>query len=374
MKQIFGLIVFLVAGILGFSPWINPKLVEYDFLIVPKNILLKKSPLVRSISDIQVHFVRGDVVVLRNETTNTEELKVDDVVKSGDIIYVRAHSWLVLRFGFGSRVKINANSVIKVDDLKKNLNEFDKDRINTFSLEAGSLYVDHPSISAKVSLRVKSRRSALGIRGTEFIVALDAEAQGLRVAVNHGLVELESGLKNHSVEVGSQKGASVTAKGVFEEPKEHKWVKKIHWDLEEAAFETPDQYEALLKSKAVEIRKQLKTDLEKIKTFVPQGAAVTNDNLDKKLDEEAAEQVTAAMAEAKKQTSNPDEISEEDLDELDLNFTRYGKNIPKINQGVLEAFAKKGMVPDKLKVAQETIKGVEQYNTERLKVLDEIDD
>ncbi|MFZ4713944.1 MAG: FecR domain-containing protein [Bacteriovoracaceae bacterium] len=380
MKIFFLTLVGLFVMILGLSPWINPILVDHDLLIIPKNILVQKNPLVRSINGMKVYFIKGEVALLRNEKVTF--LKKLDQVVANDVVYVKESGWLILEFGFGSKVKINANSIIKVNELRKNLDEFDRLKVNTFTLEAGSLFVDYPNISHNVTLKIKNRRASMGIRGTEFIAALDSETQGLKVAVNHGLVELTEDNGHSSVLVGDMMGASVDAKGNLEEPKAHKWVKKIHWDVEETALTEPEDYETNLKVKAVEVKRDHKTKLEDIKTFKPSGNVVTNDNLGDQMAEAQKEAEKIVNQEATPvphvtdagQEKDQEQITEEELEELDLNFTRYNKSIPKISKGIIEKFAAQGLVPDKVQVTMETLKQVERYNSERLKVLDEVDE
>jgi hypothetical protein len=59
---------------------------------------------------------------------------------------------------------------------------------------------------------------------------------------------------------------------------------------------------------------------------------------------------------------------------VNLNFSRYNKVLPKINNDVLAKFAEKGLVPKKLQVTMETINQVDLYNAQRMKVLEELDE
>lgn len=384
MKFLF--YIFFISFLGGFfgAPFLNKYYVKYDFIILPQNIYLKKSPIVRSIDGLKVKFVRGKVIALKNQ--NPVELKINDQVDSGDMIYVRDNSWLVLEFGFGSRIKANSNTLIKVDDLKKDLGQFDYSKVNTFVLKSGSLYVDHLGYAEDVSLRIKAKKTSMGIRGTNFIAAIGDNDLALRVAVEHGKVDLEN-MNNETLPVAAGEGAVASYKGSFSEAKAHRWVSQINWELEHNSFENPENYEKDLDSKLKEIVAKKKADIEAIKNFKPTENAITNDNLEQKLNEEnaapedAKEAETASASQTETgvdkttiQNANEAFDAEDDMKDVDLNFTRFSKKLPKINKVILDKFVQMGLVPDDLKIAKETIFEAERLMEKRAQELDQIDE
>jgi uncharacterized protein YnzC (UPF0291/DUF896 family) len=393
MKILVILIFLVFSGFLGLAPVLNPYLVEHDFLIVPKNLLLKKSPLIRSISDMKADYLKGIVMILRQK--QLIRVGIGDTVFPDDLIYVRKNAWLVLKFGFGSKIKVNSDTIIRVNDLKKKIEQFDPTKINTFTLEAGSVYVDYQNNSQEISMKIKTRSASMGVRGTEFIAAVDNERQAFKVAVNHGLVEVGNTNGGDVVLVGDNSGTTVNFKGKAENPKNHNWVKNIHWDVEEISVNNPDNYETAYKEKFEEVKKSKKASLESIKTFKPSGDEITNENMNEKLEQaqnssnstssssdETVKKLEAQMDLASKDEpefkqydkSSFEDMDQADLDEVNLNFSRYNKVLPKINQNVLAKFAEKGLVPKKMQVAIETIQQVDLYNAQRMKALEEIDD
>jgi hypothetical protein len=396
MKFLFSVILLSFIGVLALAPVLNPHLVEHDFLILPKNLVLKKSPFVRSLSDMEADYLKGIVMVLREK--QLKRVGIGDTIFANDLVYVRKNAWLVLKFGFGSKIKINSDTIVRVNDLKKKIEQFDPAKINTFTLEAGSVYVDYQNYTQEISLKINTHSASMVVKGTEFIAAIDNEHQAFKVAVNHGQVEVGSANGEDPVLVADKTGTSVDFKGKAEEPKSHSWVKNIKWDVEEVAVNDPENYETAYKTKFEEVKKSQKASLESIKTFKPSGDAITNENMQEKIEQaqnassstspspsthlDPVKKLEAQIDLASKDEpefkdydkSSFEDMDQSDLDEVNLNFSRYNKVLPQINQNVLAKFVEKGLVPKKLQVAMETIQQVDLYNAQRLKALDEMDE
>lgn len=371
MKTFLLLIIGLV-GIYFSIPKINQHLVKHDLLIVPKNILLKKSPLVRSTSDLVVVHTKGTVYYMRKEQTYV--LKKNDTLLAGDVLYVKSNGFVILLYAFDSKIKLNPNTIIKIENLKKNLDTFDHSKLNTFVLELGSVLVDYPNHSDEISMNIKTRRAAMGVRGTQFLAALGVKDQSLRVAVDHGKIELKSLIKEKHIEVSDRQGAMIDAVGKTydpESPESNKWVKAIDWNQEEKALTTPEEYEKVHDNQEQIKAQKRQALLEQIKNFKASGDALTNDNVQEAL--KNAGEVLNRNAEEKKAEENGIAVADEDdidtkVETVEFNF------IKKINIGVLAKFAEKGLVPNQLKVAAEEIKGVQENNAKRIQELDKIDE
>lgn len=357
------LFLILITSFYFSIPKINQELVKHDWLIIPKNILKKKNPLVKSISDLEVIHTKGSVYYLRNNETHL--LSNHDKLILGDVLYVKSNGFVILHYAFDSKIKVNPNTIVKITDLKKNLDHFDHSKLNTFTLELGSILVDYPKHSEDISMLVKTRRASMGVRGTQFLAALGVQDQSLRVAVDHGLIELNSLKKDTHVEVSSGQGAMINAVGKMQEPgtaASNKWVKAIDWKQEEVALESPAEYEKIHDNQE-EIKENKRKELiEQVKNFKASGNTITNDNLN-----EAIKNVNESGAVVVAETQNEDE-GEIKVETGDLSFLK------KINVSVLAKFAAAGLIPNQLSVAMEEIKGVEENNKKRIEELDLIEE
>lgn len=365
-------IVLLLGAFLG-APFLNQYYVKYDFIILPKNIYLKKNPFIRSINGLRVNYIQGKVFALKSG--EAVQLKVQDQLEVGDTVYVRDNSWLILEFAFGSRVKVNANSLVKIAELKKDLDQFDYSKVNTFILKSGSLYIDHHGYNKDLSLRIKAKHTAMGIRGTNFIAAIGDHDLALRVAVENGLVQLEN-KNNEALAVAAGEGAIASFKGKFSEAKAHRWVSQINWELEHASFEKPQEYEQNLENKLKELAAKKKADLDAVKNFKPSADAITNDNFADKLNQ-TTDQNTVPDPVVDVNNPSPklnDDETEIESISVDLNFTRFSRSLPKINKSILDKFIKSGLVPDDLKIAKETIFEAEKLMERRAQQLEKIEE
>lgn len=373
MKKLLLLIILCTAFYFAI-PKINKHLVKYDLLIIPKNILVKKSPLVHSLSDLQVAHIKGTVYYLRDG--QVKNLKKSDLLIAGDVVYVKSNGFVILVYAFDSRIKVNPNTIIKISELKKNLNNFDHSKLNTFTLELGSVLVDYPNHSDEISMVIRTRRASMGVRGTQFLAALGVQDHSLRVAVDHGLIELKSLKKDTHLEVGDGQGAMIDAVGHTQEPgsaESNKWVKAINWNDEETALARPEEYEKIYENQELIKQEKRKALLEQIQQFKASGKTITNDNLQDAIN--AAEKAVDQTVAPDVATVSHSESDENDEDAIDTKVETVEFNfLKKINIGVLAKFAEKGLVPNQLKVAAEEIKLVEENNAKRIEELDKIEE
>lgn len=353
----------------------NQHLVKYDLLIIPKNILLKKNPLVRSISDLVVIHTSGTVYYLRQGEVKV--LHKDDKLLVGDVLYTKTNGFVVLIYAFDSKIKVNPNTIIKISDLKKNLDSYDHSKLNTFTLELGSLMVDYPHHTQDISMVIKTRRASMGVRGTQFLAALGIQDQSLRVAVDHGKIELQSLIKDKHIEVSDGQGAMIDAVGNSHDPQSlesSKWVKAIDWKHEQTAFENPVEFEKQHENQEQIKAKKRQELLEQIKTFKANGNALTNENLQEVLkDVDKFQQSNVVSQSQRADNQNNQVVDEEDAVDVKVEGPDFSF-LKKINLSILAKFAEKGLVPNQLKVAAEEIKKVEENNENRIKELDKIEE
>ncbi len=212
---------------------------------------------------IHIWIVDGRAVVIRSG--ESYQLKKNDVLELDDIIITGEDSFLIIKFGYESKIKLFENSRLKIDELLLKENEMYGPKKFSFILLMGSIFSDFTKGIEK--LKIKGSKATLDIKGTQFITTAGKDGS-LRLAVLYGSVKLnpESGAP---IIVNNKEGTIVTNKGNAMPVDNYRWVKTINW--EKAA----DKVDVYLLGKKIDRFKQkaknqisMQEEVTKIKTFM----------------------------------------------------------------------------------------------------------
>jgi hypothetical protein len=141
--------------------------------------LLREQP-----TQAEVVHAYGQVSVTRATTGATSPLAAGDNIATGDVVRTGAQSSATLRFADGARVLVRPDSELKIDRLAQSR----AGAATTLRLQNGSADSTVPPADSTTPRRYEMRtpQANLGVRGTEFRTATDA--QTTRVEVLEGRV------------------------------------------------------------------------------------------------------------------------------------------------------------------------------------------
>ncbi|MBF0313570.1 MAG: FecR domain-containing protein [Oligoflexia bacterium] len=230
------LVLLFIGGYLSISYW---DLLEKKIGKISSRfgkIIAAKAIVKISIPKPKVAKLVGSAVVTRRYFKNS--LNLGDEVLVDDIIETNKATMLVLCFGNYSCMKIFSNSKVVIKDIIANEAEYEQSSY-FFSLEKGIGFFNHrrmDNTARAPKLRVATPNVSMGVRGTQFLVAVTAEAEkSVKVAVNAGVVLLEN--EDHSlIPVKSSEGTVVDAKHTIAPPGNYEWVSQIKWSEHLAAL------------------------------------------------------------------------------------------------------------------------------------------
>lgn len=182
---------------------------------------------------VTLKFLKGSVFAY-NLKGEQRQLKKDDKVYFGEILRTSFESIAVVNVIEGVKLKVDANSVVEVDNLyqKASAKKTTDTSFPAFFLHRGTVYgdVDKERKDPR-QLKVKSKLVALGVRGTQFFVYIDPEDEKKYSAhVNRGEVQLESD-KNKQI-LGSGQGSFLSGDGEFMEPVEVEWGGELNYNFD----------------------------------------------------------------------------------------------------------------------------------------------
>ncbi|MBT6326233.1 MAG: hypothetical protein HOJ35_09705, partial [Bdellovibrionales bacterium] len=134
---------------------------------------------------VHIWVVDGKAVVMRSG--ESYQLKENDVLELDDIIITGENSFLIIKFGYQSKIKLFENSRLKIDELLLNENEMNGPKKFSFALLMGSIFSDFTKGIEK--LKIKGSKATLDIKGTQFLTTVGKNGS-LRLAVLYGSVNL----------------------------------------------------------------------------------------------------------------------------------------------------------------------------------------
>lgn len=172
-----------------------------------------------------VVFIKGDVKDSKNKT-----VKKNQSLAEGTVINTGANSFAVLKLPHGSKVKVSENSQLKISKLAPK-----KDGQTRLSLFKGSSFIKVLKSKLvkgqKSKLVLKTRTTAMGVRGTEFFASYGT-GKDVWMCVNEGVVSVRAKSEKKSTFVKAGEGIVVKGGSKTSKPKPLKWTKKLNWNMD----------------------------------------------------------------------------------------------------------------------------------------------
>lgn len=171
----------------------------------------------------KILFSRGDV------KTTSGNAKKNAVLKIGDIIETGAKSLAVVQLPQGNKVKVGANSKLKIEALPKT-----KDGQTKLSLLKGDSFIKvlKSKVRGKKSKFVlRTKTTSMGVRGTEFFASYGS-GKDVWMCVNEGVVAVRSKDEKKSTLVKEGEGIVVKGGSKTSDPKPLEWTKKLNWNMD----------------------------------------------------------------------------------------------------------------------------------------------
>jgi hypothetical protein len=252
-SQITGTLLLLACGVFCFS------------FSISSNV--EKSP-ATEVKFVTLKFFKGSVYAYNLEGEQ-RVLKKEDKVYFGEILRTAADSIAVVKIIQGVKLKVDANSVVEVDNLySKKMGKQEKKSSRffpSFFLHRGTLYGDVDKDRKDLQeIKVKTKYVALGVRGTQFFVHQAGNKEAEYTAhVKRGTVELQSGKQKRSVANG--KGVHLSPEGELSQATEQDWSKDLNYNFDPAkgVLMTPEKAFANIRKSyeayAKKVRKKAKS-------------------------------------------------------------------------------------------------------------------
>ena len=190
---------------------------------------------------LTVFHKKGTVFAYKG-TKSVRQIKKNDKVYVGETVHSKDKSLLVLEFSNKSKLKVDANSIIRIEKLINERMEKGGDHKNSLVLKLGSVFMKYVNKQKEENFVLKTRSASMGVRGTEFFAHIGGpREEKLAMTVNEGVVVVSSEFKSEQREVSKSFGTLVKSDGSIVEKKQFKWSQKLNWnqDPEEGNLETP---------------------------------------------------------------------------------------------------------------------------------------
>lgn len=244
----------------------------------------EKAP-AKDVKFVTLKFFKGSVYAY-NEDGEQRLLKKEDKLFFGEIIRTSTDSIAVIKIVKGVQLKIDANSVVEVDNLYAKKMETKKEEKTGFFpslfLHRGTIYGDvDKERQDKRNVRIGTKYVALGVRGTQFFIHQSgAKEEEYSAHVKRGTVELKSGQQSRTVANG--KGVHLSPEGELSQASDQDWAKDLNYNFDPAkgSLMTPEKafanirksYEAYAKKVRKKAKSYFDSQKKKFDQMKPRGS------------------------------------------------------------------------------------------------------
>lgn len=171
-------------------------------------------------------YLKGNVSVNGQKATKSTKLKSGDKIKVGD------KSLAIVYMDKKVLIKIDKNSELVLEDIQAEQKE------TKVILSIGSMFskVLIKSKNKKSIFSVKAANAVMGVRGTEFFVAMDKNQnqKDVWMCVEEGIVGVSTKSSKKTTDVKAGEGVLIEKGSKVTPPKKYAWTKKLNWNFDES--------------------------------------------------------------------------------------------------------------------------------------------
>lgn len=181
-----------------------------------------------------VAFVKGKAFIYDSEA-NEREAEKGSLITEGEVIRTTKGSLLVVHIRDRVKMKINPNTVVEVESLLKEnpvTNLLSKSSDNIF-IHAGNIFIEYLKKMNNSELKVRTKHTSLGVRGTKFFVNVDIEDERqYTMAVSEGEVAVSSHQSQKDLSVTAGNATLLDPNGELAPTKSYDWVEQLNWNFD----------------------------------------------------------------------------------------------------------------------------------------------
>jgi hypothetical protein len=203
-------------------------------------------------TDIKVFYLKGSAKVTPEEG-ESRVLKKGDLVDEGDTISTGENSLIILKIAGHSTHRVESSTILKIDSLPYFFEGSEEiEEGSSFTLKVGTILSDIINKSDVPVHTVKTKSTAMAVRGTELLTSVDESNTWL--AVNEGEVEVFNSASSSREFVDKNQSLVVEGDTRFTKKKRYDWQKNIEWGANKK--ELKKQFRANRKARLKEFRKK----------------------------------------------------------------------------------------------------------------------
>lgn len=181
--------------------------------------------------DIKVVQVKGDAFKISLKGKKVA-LKKQDVILQEDTIVTGKDSLLIIKIKKHSIHKIEENTKIKIISLPYNFEKSKEvEKAASFYLKVGTFFSKILKKTEVPNMKVKTKGSTMGIRGTTFMASVDKKAKDVWLSVKNGEVEIKNNQSGQHDIVTKGETLVVEKDRKFTRQRKYDWVRKVNWDV-----------------------------------------------------------------------------------------------------------------------------------------------
>ncbi|GAB4011580.1 MAG: hypothetical protein Fur0010_06250 [Bdellovibrio sp.] len=170
-------------------------------------------------------YVKGAVKFIHNEVQGI--LQQGQSLEAGDEIITGKNDLVILSYVNNSKIKIDPSSHIIIDDLAPSESGHEL----TLFVKLGNLMIQFFNPNKDSQLQVRAKNTALGVRGTRFLLGVDEIDNNVHVSVDEGDVLVMSTEEDDHESVQGGQSIVVEEGRRLTKPFVASWINKMDWSM-----------------------------------------------------------------------------------------------------------------------------------------------
>ena len=179
----------------------------------------------------EIIYVRGNVTVIKGDESGVPAKK-GMKLKEGHEVETQKDSMAIVAFLGASKIKVDPDSKLVIEDHRPESSS-EQTTFTRFYLQWGAAVIDFFNDKKKHELEIKTRQTAMAVRGTNFFVGYgDGEERGdVYTFVNEGKVSALNYERDDYENIPTGSGILVNKNGRISAPEKFEWAKNLNWKV-----------------------------------------------------------------------------------------------------------------------------------------------
>lgn len=198
--------------------------------------------------------IRGDVYKYV-EINNPVKVKKGDSFEENETIVLRENAQVVIKLGDHSVHRVEGPSEFSFESFAYEFEDSDEiEKPASLLMETGTFFIKVLKKSDNESMKIKTKQTTFGIRGTEFLLDVPRDEKDVILTINEGAVEVNNNDQRDIIQPGST--LFIENDKTFKRLRDNELKKSIDWKFNELS-DKKQKFREIRQARRAKIREKL---------------------------------------------------------------------------------------------------------------------